>query len=117
MGDLRAYYAENPWTARLAYLVVYIAVTGLSLPGAVVLTLAGGALFGFWYGLLLVSFASSLGATLACAVSRLLLRDWVQQRFERQLRSVNAGFARDGAFCHQPGDGRAANSPVAFLLG
>jgi len=51
MGDLRAYYAENPWTARLAYLVVYIAVTGLSLPGAVVLTLAGGALFGFWYGL------------------------------------------------------------------
>jgi pyruvate/2-oxoglutarate dehydrogenase complex dihydrolipoamide dehydrogenase (E3) component/membrane protein DedA with SNARE-associated domain len=62
------------------------------------MTLAGGALFGFWYGLLLVSFASTVGATLACAVSRLLLRDWVQSRFKRQLRAVNEGFARDGAF-------------------
>ncbi|MEP5764125.1 MAG: FAD-dependent oxidoreductase [Halieaceae bacterium] len=98
MGELRAYYSEHPWLTRIAYLLVYIVVTGLSLPGAAVLTLAGGALFGFWYGLLLVSFASSIGATLACAVSRLLLRDWVQQRFQRQLKSVNSGFERDGPF-------------------
>jgi len=97
-GVLDGYYRENPLLTRLLYFVIYIAVTGLSLPGAAVMTLAGGALFGFWYGLLLVSFASSIGATLACLVSRILLRDWVQGRFERQLQSVNAGFERDGAF-------------------
>ena len=79
-------------------MLVYIAVTALSLPGAVIMTLAGGALFGFWYALLLVSFASSIGATLAFLVSRVLLRDWVQGRFSRQLRAVNEGFAKDGAF-------------------
>ncbi len=98
MGELRAFYGDHPWRSRLYYFLIYIAVTGLSLPGAAVMTLAGGALFGFWYGLLLVSFASSIGATLACFVSRILLRDWVQGRFERQLVSLNAGFERDGAF-------------------
>ncbi len=98
MGDFRAYYAEHPWSTGAIYFVLYVVVTGLSLPGAAVMTLAGGALFGFWYGLLLVSFASSVGATLACFVSRVLLRDWVQNRFKRQFRSVNAGFERDGAF-------------------
>jgi pyruvate/2-oxoglutarate dehydrogenase complex dihydrolipoamide dehydrogenase (E3) component/uncharacterized membrane protein YdjX (TVP38/TMEM64 family) len=98
LQDLRDYYAQNPWTTRAAYLLVYILVTGLSFPGAAILTLAGGALFGFWYGLLLVSFASSIGATLACLVSRILLRDWVQDRFSRQLVSLNTGFERDGAF-------------------
>jgi pyruvate/2-oxoglutarate dehydrogenase complex dihydrolipoamide dehydrogenase (E3) component/uncharacterized membrane protein YdjX (TVP38/TMEM64 family) len=73
-------------------------VTALSLPGAAVMTLAGGALFGFWYALLLVSFASSIGATAAFLVSRVLLRDWVQQRFGRHLGAVNAGFEKDGAF-------------------
>jgi pyruvate/2-oxoglutarate dehydrogenase complex dihydrolipoamide dehydrogenase (E3) component/membrane protein DedA with SNARE-associated domain len=62
------------------------------------MTLAGGALFGFWYALLLVSFASTIGATLAFLVSRVVLRDWVQGKFERQLRAVNEGFATDGAF-------------------
>ncbi|MDJ0878067.1 MAG: FAD-dependent oxidoreductase [Halieaceae bacterium] len=98
MGDFRAFYAEHPWSTGAIYFALYVVVTGLSLPGAAVMTLAGGALFGFWYGLLLVSFASSVGATLACGVSRVLLRDWVQSRFKRQLKSVNAGFERDGAF-------------------
>ncbi|MGB1139260.1 MAG: FAD-dependent oxidoreductase [Halioglobus sp.] len=96
--DLRAWYEENPALAGLIYFAVYVAVTALSLPGAAVMTLAGGALFGFWYALFLVSFASSIGATLAFLVSRILLRDWVQGRFGRQLRAVNEGFEKDGSF-------------------
>ena len=80
------------------YFLIYVAVTALSLPGAVVMTLAGGALFGLWVGLLVVSFASSIGATLAFLASRLLLRDWVQGRFGDRLAAVNAGIAKDGAF-------------------
>lgn len=98
LGGLQAWYAENPALAGLLYFLIYIAVTALSVPGAAIMTLAGGALFGFWYALVLVSFASSIGATLAFLVSRLLLRDWVQGRFGRQLRAVNEGFAKDGAF-------------------
>lgn len=98
VGELRGWYAENPLLAGLLYFALYVAVTALSVPGAAIMTLAGGALFGFWYALLLVSFASSIGATLAFLVSRLLLRDWVQDRFGRQLRAVNSGFAKDGAF-------------------
>jgi dihydrolipoamide dehydrogenase len=97
LEDLRTYYNANPVLSGALYFAIYVAVTGLSLPGAAVMTLAGGALFGFWYGLLLISFASSLGATLACMVSRILLRDWVQGRFQRQLAAVNTGFSRDGA--------------------
>ncbi|MCB1704820.1 MAG: FAD-dependent oxidoreductase [Halioglobus sp.] len=98
LGDLRAWYEANPLLAGFIYLAGYVAVTAFSLPGAAVMTLAGGALFGFWYALLLVSFASSIGATLAFLVSRVLLRDWVQQRFSRHLGAVNAGFEKDGAF-------------------
>jgi pyruvate/2-oxoglutarate dehydrogenase complex dihydrolipoamide dehydrogenase (E3) component/uncharacterized membrane protein YdjX (TVP38/TMEM64 family) len=98
IDELRAWYAGNPLLAGAIYFAVYVAVTALSVPGAAVMTLAGGALFGFWYALLLVSFASSIGATLAFLVSRVLLRDWVQGRFSRQLRAVNEGFAKDGAF-------------------
>ncbi len=98
IGDLRDWYAQNPLLAGLIYFVIYVAVTALSVPGAAIMTLAGGALFGFWYALFLVSFASSIGATLAFLVSRILLRDWVQGRFERQLRAVNEGFRRDGSF-------------------
>jgi pyruvate/2-oxoglutarate dehydrogenase complex dihydrolipoamide dehydrogenase (E3) component/uncharacterized membrane protein YdjX (TVP38/TMEM64 family) len=98
VGELRAWYADNPALAGLLYFALYIAVTALSLPGAAIMTLAGGALFGFWYALVLVSFASSIGATLAFLVSRLLLRDWVQDKFGRQLRAVNAGFEKDGPF-------------------
>ena len=74
-----AYYAENRVLAVTIYFLVYIAVTGLSLPGAAVLTLIGGALFGLGLGLVLISFASSIGATLAFLVSRFLLRDYVQR--------------------------------------
>lgn len=98
MGELRAWYADNPLLAGLLYFALYVGVTALSVPGAAIMTLAGGALFGFWYALFLVSFASSIGATLAFLVSRLLLRDWVQEKFGRQLRAFNAGFEKDGAF-------------------
>jgi pyruvate/2-oxoglutarate dehydrogenase complex dihydrolipoamide dehydrogenase (E3) component/uncharacterized membrane protein YdjX (TVP38/TMEM64 family) len=98
IDDLQEWRSANPLLAAGAFFAAYVAVTGLSLPGAAIMTLAGGALFGFWLALLLVSFASSVGATLAFLVSRLLLRDWVQARFGRQLRALNNGFERDGAF-------------------
>jgi pyruvate/2-oxoglutarate dehydrogenase complex dihydrolipoamide dehydrogenase (E3) component/uncharacterized membrane protein YdjX (TVP38/TMEM64 family) len=84
IGELRDWYTQNPLLAGVIYFAVYVSVTALSVPGAAIMTLAGGALFGFWYALLLVSFASSMGATLAFLVSRVLLRDWVQGKFERQ---------------------------------
>ncbi len=93
-----AWYAERPLTVIGAYFVLYVAVTALSLPGAAVMTLAGGALFGLAVGTLVVSFASSLGATLAFLASRFLLRDWVQSRFGDKLAAVNAGVEKDGAF-------------------
>jgi pyruvate/2-oxoglutarate dehydrogenase complex dihydrolipoamide dehydrogenase (E3) component/uncharacterized membrane protein YdjX (TVP38/TMEM64 family) len=73
-------------------------MTGLSVPGATVLTLIAGAIFGLLRGTLLVSFASSLGATLAFLLSRFVLRDWVQARFGAQLRGINEGIAKEGAF-------------------
>lgn len=81
-----------------SYMMIYILVTSLSLPGAAVLTLLGGALFGFWIGTLAVSFASTLGATLACFVSRFLLRDWVQKKLGEKISTVNEGIQREGAF-------------------
>jgi uncharacterized membrane protein YdjX (TVP38/TMEM64 family) len=77
---------------------IYILVTALSLPGAVVLTLAGGALFGLGVGFVAISFASSIGATLAFLVSRFVLRDFVQSRFGDRLRVINKGVRREGAF-------------------
>jgi uncharacterized membrane protein YdjX (TVP38/TMEM64 family) len=79
-------------------MLIYIVVTGLSLPGAAVMTLAGGALFGLWTGTLIVSFASSIGATLACFVSRFVLRDWVQGKFGDKLSVINEGISKEGAF-------------------
>ncbi len=90
--------AAYPLLIPLAFLAFYIAVTALSLPGATIMTLAAGALFGFWQGVLLVSFASSIGATLAFLVARFLLRDTVQGRFADRLKAINAGIERDGAF-------------------
>jgi len=95
---LLATFAAHPWQTALAYLGAYVAVTGLSLPGAAVMTLLGGAVFGLAWGTLIVSFASSIGATLAFLASRFLLRDWVQGRYGQQLRAVNEGFAREGGF-------------------
>lgn len=92
------YYANNQGLTMGAYMAMYIAVTALSLPGATVMTLAGGALFGVWAGLLLVSFASTIGATLAFLVSRSLLRDYVQNKFGDKLKAVNESFRKDGSF-------------------
>ena len=80
------------------FFLVYVLVTALSLPGAAVMTLAAGALFGLLQGTILVSFASSLGATLAFLVSRYLLRDLVQDRFGNRLNAINEGIRKDGAF-------------------
>ena len=90
--------AADPVRAGLLFFAVYVAATGLSLPGASVLTLIAGAIFGLLWGVLIVSFASTIGATLAFLTSRFLLRDWVQQRFGDRLRPINDGVAREGAF-------------------
>ena len=93
-----AYRDAHPVLASAAYFGVYVAVAALSVPGALVLTLAGGAIFGLLWGLLLASFASSIGATLAFLVSRFLLRDALQSRYGERLRAVNEGMRRDGAY-------------------
>ena len=95
---LTAYVTENPWQSALAFFAVYVAVAATSFPGAAILTLVGGAIFGFWFGLVIVSFASSVGATLAFLSSRFLLRDWVQGKFGDRLKSINEGVAKDGPF-------------------
>jgi len=91
-------YAGHRLTVIAVYMAVYIIVTALSLPGAAVMTLAGGAMFGFWIGVLIVSFASSIGATIACFVARFLLRDWVQNKFGGKLTTMNKGIENEGAF-------------------
>lgn len=91
-------YAMHRTSVIAVYMAVYILASTLSLPGAVILTLAGGALFGLWTGTIVVSLASTTGATLACFVSRFILRDWVQKKMEDKLRTVNAGIEREGAF-------------------
>ncbi|MFD1008032.1 FAD-dependent oxidoreductase [Oceanisphaera ostreae] len=90
--------AESPWLIAGGFFVLYVLMAVLSLPGAAIMTLAAGAFFGVWQGLVLVSFASSIGATLAFLVSRFLLRDQVQQRFGDTLKAMNKGMNRDGAF-------------------
>ncbi|MBL3598857.1 MAG: FAD-dependent oxidoreductase [gamma proteobacterium endosymbiont of Lamellibrachia anaximandri] len=89
---------SEPLFAAALFFVVYVLVTALSLPGATVMTLAVGAVFGLFWGLLLVSFASTIGATLAFVIARFLLRDTVQSRFGDRLKSINAGIEKDGAF-------------------
>ena len=95
---LNAQVAANPWLAAGMFFVVYVLVTALSLPGAALMTLVGGALFGLGWGFVLVSFASTLGATLAMLISRFLLQDWVQQRFGKKLDALNRGVEQEGAF-------------------
>lgn len=94
---LLAQVEHAPLRSALTYFVIYVVVSALSIPGAAILTLLGGALFSVWEGVLLVSFASTLGATLAMLASRYLLRDGVQRRFTLQMKTVNAGMAREGA--------------------
>lgn len=92
------YYSDNPFKTVAIYFAIYVLVTALSLPGAAIMTLAGGALFGLTTGVLIISFASTIGATLAFLFSRFLLRDLIQQRFNRQLESINRGIEKEGAF-------------------
>ncbi len=94
----RHIYAEHGPAVIAAYISIYIVTTSLSLPGAAILTIAGGALFGISVGTVVVSFASSIGATAACFISRFLLRDWVQKKFGDRLRPVNEGIRKEGAF-------------------
>ncbi|MDJ0622951.1 MAG: TVP38/TMEM64 family protein [Desulfocapsaceae bacterium] len=97
-AHLQSLYAENPFLTLSAYVAIYIIVTALSLPGAVVLTLAGGALFGLVAGTIAVSIASTTGATLACFVSRFILQNWVQEKFSDKLEPINRGVEKEGAF-------------------
>ena len=92
-------YANNNLVLTMTiFLGGYILATALSLPGATILTLAGGAIFGFTNGLIVVSFASTIGATLAFLMARFFLRDYVQSKFANKLKNFNEGVKRDGAF-------------------
>jgi uncharacterized membrane protein YdjX (TVP38/TMEM64 family) len=91
-------YLDNKLLVIGAYMAVYIVVTALSLPGAAVMTLAGGGLFGLATGTIVVSFASTIGATFACLAARFVLRDWVQGKFGDRLTVINRGMAEEGAF-------------------
>ncbi|RME16976.1 MAG: TVP38/TMEM64 family protein [Bdellovibrio sp.] len=92
------FYQEKPAFVLAVYFIIYVISTALSLPGATILTLAGGALFGFTTGLILVSFASTIGATLAFLTSRFLLHDIVQKKFGLYLKAINEGIKKEGAF-------------------
>jgi uncharacterized membrane protein YdjX (TVP38/TMEM64 family) len=91
-------YATHRLALIAGFMLMYIVVTSLSLPGAAVLGLAAGALFGLVTGTIAVSFASTIGATIACLVSRFILRDWIQTKFGDKLKTVNEGIEREGAF-------------------
>lgn len=97
-ADIDTFYRQHPVTVLAAYFFAYVAITGLSLPGAAIMTLAGGAVFGLLWGTVVVSFASTLGATVAFVVSRYILRDGIQRRYGDRLRTINAGVERDGGF-------------------
>lgn len=95
-ANLDVFISNNWLVASAIYFILYILTTALSVPGAAIISLLGAALFGFWWGLVLVSFASSIGATLAFLFSRYLLRDWVQQKFDNKLAAINSGIEKDG---------------------
>jgi pyruvate/2-oxoglutarate dehydrogenase complex dihydrolipoamide dehydrogenase (E3) component/uncharacterized membrane protein YdjX (TVP38/TMEM64 family) len=95
--ELQAWYVEAPWTVRGAFFGIYVLAASVSLPGIVVLTLAGGAVLGFGWGLLLVSFASSIGATLSFWMARYLFRDWAVSRLGSRFKMLHAGMEREGA--------------------
>jgi len=94
----KGFYADNPAMVLGGFFVIYVAVTAASLPGAAIMTLAAGALFGVVTGTILVSFASTLGATLAFLAARYVLRDSIESRFGERLKTINDGLERDGAF-------------------
>ncbi|HCJ29690.1 MAG TPA: dihydrolipoamide dehydrogenase [Pseudomonas sp.] len=97
-GALHGQVQAHPWWARGVFFFGYAALTALSFPGTVVLTLLAGALFGLLEGTLLVSFASNVGAVAAMLISRFMMRDWIQRQFGKQITGINKGLARDGSF-------------------
>jgi pyruvate/2-oxoglutarate dehydrogenase complex dihydrolipoamide dehydrogenase (E3) component/uncharacterized membrane protein YdjX (TVP38/TMEM64 family) len=96
--DLAEYIQKNWLQAFVVYFLIYVTATALSLPGAIILTLGAGALFGLGWGLVLASFASTIGATLAFLVSRFLLRDWVKSTFSERIKAIDKGVEKDGPF-------------------
>ncbi len=96
--SLNSYYHQNTLTTLISFFALYVVVTAASLPGATVMTLAAGAIFGLFSGVILVSFASTIGATCAFIVSRYVLRDTIQQKFPDKLKTINQGIDKDGAF-------------------
>jgi dihydrolipoamide dehydrogenase len=97
-AQLEAWRQAQPLFSSAAFFAAYVAATALSLPGAALMTVVAGALFGLGWGVLIVSFASTIGATFAFMAARWLLGGWVQARFGDRLAAVNAGMARDGGF-------------------
>jgi len=95
---LKEFYATNPIVVLVSAFIIYAAMAGLSIPGAAVLSLVYAWFFGFWTALILISFASTAGATLAFLSSRYLLRDWIQVRFGDRLKTINEAFDREGNF-------------------
>ena len=98
LNAIQNYYQTHPVFTSFCYFIIYILITGLSLPGAALMTLLGGAVFGIFTGTLLISFASTFGATFAFLLSRYFLKDWVQRKFQRQLQTINEGIEKEGAF-------------------
>ena len=97
-AEIEAYYSASPVTTAALFFIIYVVVTGLSLPGAAIMTLIAGAIFGLSVGTLIVSFASTLGATIAFLASRYLFRDAIQRQFGDKLKTINEGIEKDGAF-------------------
>lgn len=95
-GEFQLFYTANPLLTLGIFGGIYVLTTALSLPGATVLTLSGAAFFGFWPALIVSSFASTLGATLAFLAARYLLKDWVEQRFSDKMAMINRGIEREG---------------------
>jgi dihydrolipoamide dehydrogenase len=98
LDAFKNYYEQRKILTMAIYMGIYILMAGFSLPGAVIMTLAGGALFGVFYGVILVSFASTIGATFAFLFSRYMFRDWVQNKFSSKLAAINAGMEKEGGF-------------------
>ncbi|HEY0163898.1 MAG TPA: FAD-dependent oxidoreductase, partial [Sphingomicrobium sp.] len=97
-SDLANFVERRPAAAIGGFFILYVAVTALSLPGAAIMTLAAGAIFGLLLGTIIVSFASAIGASLAFLSSRYILRDWVRGRFGKRVEAIDKGLAKDGAF-------------------
>jgi uncharacterized membrane protein YdjX (TVP38/TMEM64 family) len=98
LDGLKAFYGQHKILTMIIYFIIYLLISALSLPVAGITTLAGGALFGLFYGTILASFASTIGGTLAFLFSRYIFRDWVQNKFPSKLSIINKGIDKEGGF-------------------